>query len=76
MGEGLRELGSFNLEKKRLRVISLCKHLIEKSKDTTEENLVLLSSERTRGNGQELKYKEFHLNLRKTNCFTLSQTGC
>jgi len=63
--ERLRELGLFSLEKRRLRqdLTSVYKCLIGASKEDRVRLLVICSN-RTRGEKHKLKYRKFHLNVR------------
>lgn len=61
--ERMRDLRLFSLQKRRLRgdLINIYKHLMGKR---IYRLFIVVPSERTRRNGQKLKYKKFHLNIR------------
>lgn len=61
--ERMRDLRLFSLQKRRLRgvLINIYKHLMGKR---IYRLFIVVPSERTRINGQKLKYKKFHLNIR------------
>lgn len=63
----LRDLGVFNVEKRRLRrdPFNVNKYLVGGSKDNRDRLFSMVPSDRTSVSGHKLKHKKFHLNIRK-----------
>ncbi|KAJ7421912.1 hypothetical protein BTVI_15906 [Pitangus sulphuratus] len=84
--ERLRELDLFSLEKRYLRgdLITVCLYLKGGCQEDGSRLLLVVPSNRTRGNGQKLMHRKSHLNMRKnfltmqvtTHWNKIAQRGC
>ncbi|KAJ7397058.1 hypothetical protein BTVI_138953 [Pitangus sulphuratus] len=69
--ERLQELDLFSLEKRRLRgdLFNIYEYLKDGYQEDGAKVFSVVPNNRTRNNGHKVKYKKFHLNMRKN--FTL-----
>jgi len=71
--EGLGELGLFSLEKAERDLRNAYKYLKGGCQEDGAKLFPVVLCDKTRDNGQKLKHRKFHLNMRK-NFFTLRVT--
>ena len=58
-------MGLFSLEKRELKGDFILVYLMDSNKEDRARLFSVIPSERTRGNGHKVKYRKFHLNIRK-----------